>query len=86
MTVHMTIELDDSEEARVRALAEARAVSPEDVLRRMISERLSYEEWFGAEVQKGLDELDSGRVVSDEEVWKRSAAMAARAIMLRQGR
>jgi predicted transcriptional regulator len=73
MTVHMTIAIDESLEAQLRVLADLKKVSPEDLVSNLVAESLDYDRWYAAEVQKGLDELDTGRVFTDEEVWERSA-------------
>lgn len=73
MTVHRTIELDDATDAQLEALAQHGELSPEELLKQLVADRLHYEEWFRAEVQKGIDDLDAGRVFTHEEVLERSA-------------
>jgi predicted transcriptional regulator len=77
MTVHMTIELSEADEAQLKALAEFESVSAEEALSKIVSERLNYDAWFRAEVQKGLDAFKAGDVLTHEEVMARSDARRA---------
>ena len=73
MTVHRTIQLDEALDARLQSLADAANVSAEDMALRVLTERLDYDRWFIAEVQKGIDEVKAGRFYTHEEVMERSA-------------
>ena len=77
MSVHMTIELEETEEARLRALADHQNVSLEDFVKQVVSERLNDDRSFHEAVQRGMEDVAAGRVFTHEEVMARSAKRRA---------
>jgi predicted transcriptional regulator len=68
---------------RIARLAHRRKRTPQRVLDTALKAGLDYEEWFQAEVGKGLADLDAGRLLSHQRVLKdiaRRKAMLARAL------
>ena len=65
---------------RIARLAQRRKRPAQRVLDTALHAGLDYEEWFQAEVAKGLADLDAGRVLSHAKVLKelarRKAALA----------
>ena len=75
MTKHVTVELDEAEEALIQAEADRLQITPEAAIRDVLKRHLDYDAWFRAEVQKGIDEADRGEFVPDEEVAARMQAL-----------
>lgn len=82
MTVNVTIELDEAEEAQLQALADAGSTSREEIAKRLLAERLDYDRWFRAQVQEGIEAADRGELMDHDEVfaqlYERMAQDAAR--------
>jgi predicted transcriptional regulator len=55
---------------RIARLAHRRKRPAQRVLDTALNAGLDYEEWFQAEVAKGLADLDAGRVLSHQRVLK----------------
>ena len=69
MGMHMIIELDEADEAQLRALAEHENLSPEDVVKKALAERLAYDRWFRAAVREGRASAARGELYDHEEVF-----------------
>ncbi len=63
-----SIRLDDDTLARLDSLAEYRNCSRASLIKEAVDKYLEYDAWFLAEVQKGLDEANAGKLVSHENV------------------
>jgi len=72
MTVHMTIELNEADDAQLRAIAEHEELSPEDLVKKLLAERLEYDRSYRDAVQRGMDDFAAGRFFTHEEVVARS--------------
>lgn len=79
MTVHMTIAIDDLVNDRLRALADIKQVSPEELVRDVLAEHLDYDRWFHAKVQEGIDSADRGELIDHDEVFARLHERMAKA-------
>jgi predicted transcriptional regulator len=75
MTVHVSIPFDDTEKAELDRIARHQNLTVEALIRRLVEQRFEYEAWFRAEVQKGLDDVAAGRLLSHEEVVARMDAL-----------
>lgn len=75
--MHMTIELEEAEEAQLRAIADHEKLSPEELVRKVLAERLEYDRGFREAVQKGMDDISAGRFFTHDEVLARSAKRRA---------
>lgn len=73
MTVHMSIELDDAEHARLEELAAYHGVSVKKLVKESAERLLAEDRAFLAAIQKGRDDVKAGRVFTHEEVVARSA-------------
>lgn len=79
MGMHVTIELDEADEAQLRAIAEHEQLSPEEVLKSALAERLAYDRWFRAAVQEGRASAERGELYDQEEVFAELYASLDRA-------
>jgi predicted transcriptional regulator len=64
----MEISFKPEVEATLRRMAEETGRGLEQVVVDLISTQLDYDEWFRHEVRKGIDALDRGESIPDEEV------------------
>ena len=69
MTVHMTIEIDEADEAQLRAIAKYEHLSPEELVKKALAERLAYDRWFRAAVQEGRASAARGELYDQDEVF-----------------
>ena len=67
----MEISLAPELEARLTRIASEAGKAASQVVQELVADYLDHDEWFKGEVQKGLASLDSGKVVSHEEVGRR---------------
>ena len=67
MDVHFPPEL----QAKLERLAGQQGRDAEGLVHEAVERLLEHDEWFGHEVQKGLDELASGEMIEHDEVGKR---------------
>ena len=67
----MEIPLKPEFETKLKRIASETGCAAAQVVEDLIRKHLDYEEWFRSEVQKGIDELDRGEFVSDEDVQRR---------------
>jgi predicted transcriptional regulator len=77
MTVHTTLELDEAQQAELERIARHEDISLDALMTRLAKERLEYDAWFRAEVQKGLDSLARGEKIPHEEAVARMRARTA---------
>ena len=59
---------DDETLARLNEIAKKQDRPQSEIIKEAVNGYLNHMAWFESEVQKGLDDLDAGRVVSHEEV------------------
>jgi predicted transcriptional regulator len=55
-------------EAKLHRIALEAGKRPEQIVQELVASHLDHDEWFRQEVAKGLASLDSGKLVSHEEV------------------
>lgn len=72
------ISLDETTLAQLDAVATARSLSREETVREAIKSLTEYELWFRRKVDKGLQDIREGRVLSSEEVDCRAEARRVR--------
>jgi predicted transcriptional regulator len=72
------ISLDETTLAQLDAVATARSLSREETVREAIKNLTEYELWFRRKVDKGLQDIREGRVLSSEEVDCRAEARRVR--------
>jgi predicted transcriptional regulator len=79
MTVHVTVPLDEAQNADLERIAQHENLSVPELMASLVRSRIEYDRWFRAEVQKGRDDVAAGRVMSNEEAMRRlDAHIAAR--------
>ena len=66
-----TIRMDTRTMKRIDGLARAMSRSRAWVINRAVEQYLEYEEWFVAEVEKGLEEASAGNLIDHDAVVKR---------------
>jgi predicted transcriptional regulator len=66
----MEISLAPEVEERLARIASEAGKAASQVVQELVADYLSHDEWFRQEVQKGLDSLDVGKLVSHEEVGR----------------
>ncbi len=64
------VELPASLISRLEKITEGTRATPASLVKKMVRDRLDYEEWLLAEVDAGLEDLKAGRVHSADEVKK----------------
>jgi predicted transcriptional regulator len=67
MEVHFSPEL----QAKLDRIATQQGRDTESLVHEAVKRLLDYDEWFAREVEKGLDQIDSGEVLEHDEVGKR---------------
>jgi predicted transcriptional regulator len=67
MEVHFSPEL----QAKLDRIATQQGRDTESLVHEAVERLLDYDEWFAREVEKGLDQIDSGEVLEHDEVGKR---------------
>lgn len=72
------ISLDEATLAQLDAVATARSLSREETVREAIKSLTEYELWFRRKVDKGLQDIRKGRVLSSEEVDRRAESRRIR--------
>ena len=65
-----TVRIDESMLVRLDSLAETLSRPRSWVIKQAIERFVEYEEWFVQEVQTGLQEVEEGKVATDNEVTK----------------
>jgi len=75
----MKLDLQPDSEAKLRDLAERSGVTPERYAEDVLAAHIdNYNKWFVEQVQKGLDDVANGRVLSQEQSKQRDEARRAR--------
>ena len=64
----MEISLGPEIEARLNRIASQDGTAPDQLVQELVANYLDHDDWFRAEVEKGLASLDAGKSVSNEEV------------------
>lgn len=72
------ISLDHATLAALDAAASARALTREETVREAIRNLAEYDLWFRRKVQTGLEDIQKGRVVSDQEMEAEADSLCAR--------
>lgn len=66
------VSIDAATLARLDATAAANAASREEALKEAIDNYCEYDRWFRRQVDKGLEDIREGRVLSSKEVDQRA--------------
>ena len=77
MTRHVTIEITDEQAAHFAERSGAEGQPLEALLADAVQGQLAYDLWVDAETLKGLEELDRGEAISQEQVVERLEALKA---------
>ena len=77
MTRHVTVELTDTQAAVLDFEAAREAKPIEAVVTDLIQRQVDYDAWFRAKVQKGIDAIARGEVLSHDEVIARAGRRRA---------
>lgn len=67
MEVHLPPDL----EGKLARAADRRGVPAETLAREAIERAVDYDDWFIREVEKGLDQIDRGQVLTHDAVGRR---------------
>jgi predicted transcriptional regulator len=67
----MEVNLSPELQARLKQLAEQQGRDAESLVNEAVERLLRYDEWFVAQVEKGLAQVERGEVLDHEEVGKR---------------
>ncbi len=70
-----TITLPQSVFKRLEKISTTSRRTPESIVKQAVKNQLEYEEWFDKQVAAGLADDKAGRVISDDEFWKRIGAV-----------
>jgi predicted transcriptional regulator len=75
----MKLDLQPDSEAKLRDLAERSGVTAERYAEDVLAAHIdNYNKWFAEQVQKGLDDVANGRVLSQQQSKQRDEARRAR--------
>ena len=67
----MEVNLSPELQARLKQVAEEQGRDAESLVNEAVERLLRYDEWFVAQVEKGLAQVERGEVLDHEEVGKR---------------
>jgi predicted transcriptional regulator len=67
----MEVNLSPELQARLKQVAEQQGRDAESPVNEAVERLLRYDEWFVAQVEKGLAQVERGEVLDHEEVGKR---------------
>ncbi len=67
----MELRLNPDVEAKLTRLAEEQGSKAEVLAQQVIERFVDYDEWFIREVEKGLEQIDRGELLTHEEVGAR---------------
>jgi predicted transcriptional regulator len=67
----MEVKLSPDLEGKVARAADRRGVSADVLVREAIERTVDYDDWFIREVEKGLAQIDTGQVLTHDEVGAR---------------
>ena len=74
----MEVNLNPDLEARLADLAAQQGRDTETLAREAIERLVDYDEWFIREVEKGMAQIDQGKVLTHEQVGARIDLMLAK--------
>lgn len=78
MTVHVNVELTDTQKDLLDGIAQREGASAETLIAQLVQARLDYDLRFREAVAEGLAAVDRGDTVAHEDVVARAKARAAR--------
>jgi predicted transcriptional regulator len=65
-----TVTLSQSVMKRLEKISTSSRLTPQFIISEAIDDRLDYEEWALEQIDAGLADIKTGRVLSDDEFWK----------------
>ncbi len=80
-----TISIDNATLASLDAAASLRNMTREDTLREAVDRLAEYDAWFRRKVEKGLKDIENGRIFTQEEVEIRAQARRERLLAKESG-
>jgi len=66
-----TITLPQTIVKRLEKISSESRHTPQSIIKQAIADRLEYEEWKLEQIDAGLADIKAGRVLSDEDFWRR---------------
>jgi len=66
-----TVTLPQALIKRLEKISTGTRHTPESIVKQAVKNQLEYEEWKLEQIDAGLADIKAGRVLSDEEFWKR---------------
>lgn len=66
-----TITLPQTIVKRLEKISSESWHTPQSIIKQAIADRLEYEEWKLEQIDAGLADIKAGRVLSDEDFWRR---------------
>jgi predicted transcriptional regulator len=73
----MNVSLDPAVQAKLQRLAAESGRDAEVLAREAMERFVNYDEWFITEVEKGLEQIDRGEVLTHEQVGTRLFSLCA---------
>jgi predicted transcriptional regulator len=71
----MEVHLPQHQEAQLNELANITGRGTDDLVQEAVARLLAYNEWFQAEVQVGIDQIERGEFIEEEEMDARVERM-----------
>lgn len=72
-----SVRLDEDTLARLDCLAESMSCPRAFIIKEAVGKYLEHDAWVKAEVQKGIDDLQAGRIISHEDMKVRLRRLGA---------
>jgi predicted transcriptional regulator len=71
----MEVHLPEQQEAQLNALAAQTGRGTDELVQEAVAQLLTHNEWFGAQVQIGIDQIARGEFLEEEEMDARVERM-----------
>jgi predicted transcriptional regulator len=71
----MEVHLPQEQQAEIDRLAAETGRSPDELVQEAVARLLAHNEWFKQQVQIGLDQIDRGEFIDEQEMDARVARM-----------
>lgn len=74
MTVHVDVELTEAQKQQLEAIARHEDVALGELIAKLVQSRLDYDAWVRRKVQDGIDAIERGEFLTQEDVEARAEA------------
>ncbi len=64
----MEVRLDPELEGKLSRIAEQQGRSAESLVEEAVARIVKHDEWFGREVDKGLEDVKQGKLIDEDEI------------------